>query len=159
MFFVRIDDRYIHGQVGAVWASHLQIKNILIANDELVKDSLACTMQKLSASSLKVIIKNVDDASKYLSSLPEHILKKTLLIVNCPLDVLRIINNGFDIKHVNIGHSKPDKNKKQVVKYLNVGVEDLVAYQELQKKGVLIEFQLVPNNKPIVIDYVNLSLD
>ena len=157
MFFVRIDDRYIHGQVGAVWASFLQISNIVIANDELVKDTLACTMQKLSAANLKVVVKSIEDGAQYLIKAPQKFLDKTLVLVSNPKDVVRLIDAGVKIDYVNIGHSKPSGEKKELAKYLNIGEEDLKYYQELQNRGIKVEFQLVPANKAIEIDYSTIS--
>lgn len=157
MFFCRIDDRYIHGQIGVSWAGYLQISDVLIANDALVKDPLACTMQKLSVPNLRVIIKDVDSAAKLLVSLSEHQLKKLLLIVNNPGDLVRIIDAGFPISSVNIGHTKPGEGKKEVVQYLNIGESDLEDFKTLQSKGVKINFQLVPSHKKIDIDFFKIS--
>lgn len=157
MFFCRIDDRFIHGQIGVSWAGFLQISDVLLANDDLVKDALACTMQKLSVPNLHVAIKDVDGAAKLLKSLSEHQLKKTLLIVNNPKDVTRIIDAGFPITEVNIGHTKPAEDKKEVVQYLNVGEKDFAAFKELQEKGVRIHFQLVPSRKRVDLDFINMK--
>ena len=46
----RIDNRLVHGQVGAVWTRHLGANLILVADDEVAKDELQQSLMKMVAT-------------------------------------------------------------------------------------------------------------
>lgn len=158
MFFLRIDDRFIHGQVGVTWISYTGANEILLANDEIVKDSLACTMQKLSAPTAKVTIKSVSDAIKYMQKIGKDKFDKLFVIVSCPQDALRLIDAGFDIKHINIGHTANKDERVEIHPHLFVGRDELEAFQKLEALGVDLDFRLVPNHKKPKIEFKKISI-
>ena len=56
---MRIDDRFIHGQVGVTWISYVGAREIVLINDRLAADELGSMMQKMSAPTSKVTIRCV----------------------------------------------------------------------------------------------------
>ena len=48
MRILRVDDRFIHGQVVAGWARPLGIKSLIIASDKISKDEWACNAYRLA---------------------------------------------------------------------------------------------------------------
>ena len=51
--FMRIDDRFIHGQVGVTWISYVGAEEVVLVNDDLFNDSLASMMQKMTLPTMK----------------------------------------------------------------------------------------------------------
>ncbi len=47
---LRIDDRLLHGQVVFMWTKQLNIKGIIVANDELVQDPIQSLAMKISGA-------------------------------------------------------------------------------------------------------------
>ena len=62
---LRIDDRLLHGQVVFMWTKQLNIKGIIVANDELVQDPIQSLAMKLAVpEQIKLLIKSVEEASR-----------------------------------------------------------------------------------------------
>lgn len=158
MFFIRIDDRFIHGQVGVTWISYLGCKEIVLVNDMLAADSLASMMQKMSASTSKVTIKSMAEGITYLNKKKKERLDQVFVIVGCPQDVLRLLDAGFDIRHVNIGHSAHREDSVEVYPYLFVGEKELEAFQEIERRGVVLDFRLIPSHKKVDLNFKNMKL-
>lgn len=158
MFLVRIDDRFIHGQVGVKWISYCSASEVLLANDVLAADSLASTMQKLSAPAVKVTIRTVLEAVKYILNQSPEKLAKLFVIVSCPQDVVVLLDQGVQIEYVNIGHSAHKDNCTEIHPYFFVGPEELAAYQELEARGIELDFRLVPDHKKVNIVFKDITI-
>lgn len=158
MFFIRIDDRFIHGQVGVTWISYLGCKEIVLVNDALAADPLASMMQKMSASTSKVTIKSLDEGIIYLKAKKQERLDQVFVIVGCPQDALSLLDAGFDIKHINIGHSAHREDSVEVHPYLFVGQHELEAFQQIEKRGVELDFRLIPSHKKADLNFANMKL-
>ena len=66
---LRIDHRLLHGQVAFSWAQNLDANAILLANDELVHDTLRQNVIKFSKpAGVKVIAKSIDDSVEAIKS-------------------------------------------------------------------------------------------
>ena len=156
--FLRIDDRFIHGQVGVTWISYVGAGEILLANDKLVKDSLACTMQKLSAPTVKVTIKSVSEAIEYIKTLSKEKLNKLFVIVSCPLDALTLVEAGLDIRHINIGHTAHKDESVEIHPCLFVGPKELESFQKLEDKGIDLDFRLVPDHRKPEIKFNKIQI-
>lgn len=158
MFFIRIDDRFIHGQVGVTWISHVHASEIVLLNDALAADPLASMMQKMSASTSKVTVKSMDDGIAYLKKLKPQKLDSLFVIVSCPQDALKLIDGGFAITSINIGHSAHKNNSVEVYPYLFLENETLKAYQELEQRGVDLDFRLIPSHKRPNLNFSQMKL-
>lgn len=151
MFAIRIDDRFIHGQVGCTWISYNEAKEVLVVNDALAQDSLAITMQKLSAPAVKVSVKSVKDAIPYLQNYPNK--THLFVIVSCPQDALALIEAGISFPEINIGHSRHTEFSREIVPHINVDEAALSAYQKLQDLQVPMTFRLVPDHRRITVNF------
>ena len=59
----RVDERLVHGQVIASWSKILSIRQILVIDDQLAKDSFMGTVLAMAApSGVKVELVSVDEA-------------------------------------------------------------------------------------------------
>ena len=64
---LRIDDRLLHGQVVFMWTKQLNIKGIIVANDELVQDPIQSLAMKLAVpEQIKLLIKSIEEASRLI---------------------------------------------------------------------------------------------
>lgn len=152
--FIRVDDRYIHGQVGVTWLSYSKCSEVLVMNDALAEDELACTMQKLSAPTYKVNVMNMKDGTDYIKGLPSQKADKLFVIVSSPFDARTMMEAGIPITVLNVGHSTPrTKEHIEVYNQFYVSPEEAEVYAWFQEKGVEIDFRLVPNHKAPKIDF------
>ncbi len=155
---MRIDDRFIHGQVGVTWISYVGAREIVLINDRLAADELGSMMQKMSAPTSKVTIKAVDDGISYLKKKNEKQLESAFVIVSCPQDALRLLDGGIQVSHINIGHTAHRDDTEEVHPYLFLGREELAAFQELERRGIDLDFRLIPSHKKPDLKFSNIKL-
>ncbi len=66
---IRVDERLIHGQVMASWSKRLQLKRIVVVDDQIAKDDFMKTVLTMSApSGMKIDILSVKDAAQTIKS-------------------------------------------------------------------------------------------
>lgn len=158
MFFIRIDDRFIHGQVGVAWISQVHASEIVLINDNLAADSLASMMQKMSAATSKVTVKSVKEGIEYMKKMKQPKLDSLFVIVSCPQDALKLIGGGFDIKYINIGHTAHREYSAEVHPYLFLGKEELKAFQELEQRGIDLDFRLIPTHRKVNLNFSKMQI-
>lgn len=142
----RVDHRLIHGQVAFSWTKYLQANCILIASDNLMKDSLKMAAMKMAVpSGVKLVMKSIDDSAKALNS---GVTDKYKLFVLCEsiTDVHRLVNKTDQIKKVNLGGMKNGDDRQQISKAVHVSQDDIDLIKEMCNSGIEVNVQLVPDD-------------
>lgn len=75
-----------------------------------------------------------------------------LVLFENPLDVLRVIEGGVDIKEVNVGSMAHSTGKVVVNKVLSMGREDVGAFEKMKAKGIHFDVRKVPNDSRANMD-------
>ena len=80
----RIDERLVHGQVMTSWTKQLQIKRIIVVDDDIAKDEFTSLVLTMAApSGVDVIVKTVNQTFEMInndtSSVKTMLLFKTIL--------------------------------------------------------------------------------
>jgi mannose PTS system EIIAB component len=145
---LRIDDRLIHGQVAFVWSKQLAINGIVVADDEVAKDSLQCTTLKMACpQGIKLAIKGVDDAIALVNN-PKADGMKVLILVKNPKNALRIYEGAKGVNWINIGNygrmNKDDDDKQPFTKEVYASKEDVEIFRRIAETGVKFQIQMVP---------------
>lgn len=155
---LRIDDRLLHGQVVFMWSKQLDIKGIVVANDDLPDDPIQSMAMKLVVPEhMKLLIKRVDDAVTFLND-PRIESMNVLVVVKDPIDAARImkgLKNPGVVEKLNIGNSgRVDKgNRHKLTPEVYVDHKDVAALRELLQYQLPFEIQMIPtNNKTDVKD-------
>jgi len=142
---IRIDDRLIHGQVATTWTKNLGIEQILIINDEAVKDEVMQSVANFAAPpGVDVKIFGVEQFINIVQS--NSIKKPTMLLFKNVLDVLRLSDSGFNIKSVNAGGMGFKEGRKRMTRAISVTPEENEAFKRLIDKEIEIIFQMIPND-------------
>ncbi len=154
--FTRIDDRLIHGQVVEGWVNFLKATSILVADDKVAKNPLQCSIMEISApQGLKVHIGGVEEICARIRSTAFDAERAILLFSN-PTDALRAILSGLDCRGVNIGGMHYTPGKIRLMDVLAVDAADLKAFNEIVKRGIKVDIQTVPTDKPVPLTKVLL---
>lgn len=138
---LRIDDRLLHGQVVFMWTKQLNIKGIIVANDELVTDPIQSLAMKLAVPEhLKLLIKTIDEAAKLIND-PRAAGMNILVVMKNPVDAARLLQKIEDksvIERVNIGNSgRIDKGDRMMMtKEVYVDDADIAAIEEILAAGL-----------------------
>ncbi len=147
--FVRIDDRLIHGQVVEGWVNFLKATCLLVADDSVASNARQRSIMELSVpQGLKVFIGRVEEiCARMRTSVLDA--ERAILLFSSPADVLRALNAGLECRNLNIGGMHFVPGKRKLMDVLAVNTTDLNALREITGKGVRIDVQTVPTQKPI----------
>ena len=111
---IRIDDRLIHGQVATMWTNNLGATRIMVINDEVANNDLQKSVLRMAApSNVSTSIISRDTAVKNISS-GKYRGQRVFIVVKSPLDILHLVNNGLDIKKVNVGNMSSKSNTEEI---------------------------------------------
>ena len=140
---VRIDDRMLHGQVVSTWLKDYSIEQVLIINDKAANDPIQKSVAGLAApKEVKVHLFGVDQFIDILKKTP--IKRKTMLIFTTSTDVLKLVENGLDIKEVNVGGMRYNENRKKLSKAVSVTQEEEEAFKKLIEKDIKVKRHTLP---------------
>jgi mannose/fructose/N-acetylgalactosamine-specific phosphotransferase system component IIB len=126
----------------------MTINGIVIADDEVTKDSLQMTTLKMACpSEIKLAIKSVSDAIGIINN-PKSETMRILVLVKNPANALKILNETKGITWVNIGNygrmNKDEGNKKPFTKEVFASDDDLNVFQQIADTGIKFQIQMVP---------------
>jgi mannose/fructose/N-acetylgalactosamine-specific phosphotransferase system component IIB len=152
--FTRIDDRLIHGQVVEGWVNYLKATCILVADDTVASNALQCSIMRISApQGLKVCIGGVQEICTEVRS-PAFDKERVILLFSNPSDALRALKLGLGCTVLNIGGMHYVPGKRKLIDVLAVNDVDLEAIQEIVARGVKIDVQTVPTQRPHSIEKI-----
>ena len=145
----RIDDRLIHGQIVHAWIEFSKADTLLVADDMVVNDRMQQVMLKLAApKTIKLELLSIKNAAEYIKTHDESIF----LILRNPKTMLDLLNEGVELKEINLGNismTKSETGRKTLLKNIHVEETDVDCLKAIAKKGVTIYIKLVPDDKPI----------
>lgn len=142
----RIDDRLIHGLVVIGWAPAIRCHQIIVANDKVALNNLQKTLMKAATpEGIEVSIVSIKEAADLIKEGKCEAISTMLLISN-PKDALRLVQEGVNIKSINLGgmHFTPDR--KQVFSSISMTEEEIEICQQLANAGIEIEVRISPND-------------
>lgn len=156
----RIDERLIHGQIAIKWSRHTGVDHIIVANDAASMSPLTQkTLRMAAPSDIKTAIKSVDDAISIMKD-PRCEAMKILLLVNCPEDAIKILQEFPAIKHINIGNygrvapEKPGHKRKSYGGNIFFDDIELAAIKEIMDMGVNLIYQTTPEERAENLSYL-----
>ncbi|WMJ89143.1 PTS sugar transporter subunit IIB [Anaerocolumna sp. MB42-C2] len=147
---LRVDHRLIHGQVAFAWTSYLGADCILVANDEVVNNSLHMTTLKLAKpANVKLVVKNIDDSIQAINSgvTDKYIL---FIVVSNIKDAQRLSKGCSKIKQVNLGGVKARENTRQISSAVSVTDEEIDMIRDMINFGIEVEIRQTPTQKKVL---------
>lgn len=153
---LRIDDRLLHGQVAFVWKAHLNVSRIIVANDEIMKDTMQqVTMKMATPEGVKLLIRNIADAIGILNDeRGKHL--EMLVVVQNPIDALKIMKGLKDpsqVEFMNIGNSGRinKEDRKILTKEVYVNDNEIEALKKLLEYQIPFDIQMTPTSSKVNI--------
>ncbi len=142
----RIDDRLIHGQVATRWTKETDVTRIIVVSDEVANDHVRKTL--LTQVAPPGVTAHVVDVAKMVRvwNNPKYGRDRVMLLFTNPTDVERVVEQGVDIKSVNIGGMAFRQGKTQVNNAVSVDEKDIAAFRKLNERGIELEVRKVSND-------------
>jgi mannose/fructose/N-acetylgalactosamine-specific phosphotransferase system component IIB len=140
----RVDERLIHGQVVVGWGNSLKIEHLVLINDQVASNPwerelyLACV-----PPDMKVTILSVDEA---ITRIVQNGFEEgeTLVLLESPFDILKMMEEGVKIDSVNVGGIGSKVGRKKILPYLFLSSEEISAFKRIISAGVKCECRDVP---------------
>lgn len=146
---VRVDHRLLHGQVAFAWTKNLGVDCILIANDEVAKDTLRMGALRMAApSGVKLVIKSMEDSVANIKAGKTDKYNLFILLESIE-DAYRLTEEVPEIKYINLGGIKSASDKRQISKAIFVSDKDCDLLRKMNDKDVKLEIRMVPDEKPL----------
>ncbi|MEW2741035.1 PTS mannose transporter subunit IIAB [Providencia sp. PROV130] len=152
----RVDDRLIHGQVATRWTKETQVKRIIVVSDDVAKDHVRSTLLKQVAP--PGVTAHVVDVAKCIRvyNNPKYAGERVMLLFTNPTDVKRIVEEGVDVKSVNIGGMAYHDGKTMVTNAVSINQEDINAFNYLNDKNIELEVRKVSSDSKVyMMDLIN----
>ena len=145
----RVDDRFVHGQILQGWLPSTRAQELFIANDALAQDDVQKMIMECAIPyNVKIVIDTVDEVARLLKTEEVSDIRR-MVIVDTPVDALRLIRAGVRFGSLNLGNMSVSDAKKPITRSLALGEESIGAIREILKEGNGINVQSVPFEKPI----------
>ena len=147
MFWLRIDNRLVHGQVVETWLPYLQSRYVVIVNDAVSTDVLRQQIIKLALPSrITPHFTAVANVGNVLASLNNDRKDVFCLVENCQ-DAQRIVEQGIHIQTVNVGNIHYSSSCYQLSNSIAATSEDISCFQFFEERGIALDFRCVPSDK------------
>lgn len=151
---VRLDYRLIHGQVITKWNNKIQATDIIIIDNDLVKDDFMLDIYIMAAPP-GVKVKVVTQDQFIANNLDEKYDSGSILVLLKKVSTLRsLTEKGFVFPEVQIGGLGGGKDRRQIVTGITVSQTEVDELKYVKEEGTNIYFQVTPEEPKINFEKV-----
>lgn len=145
--WVRIDTRLLHGQVAMAWSKEVRPDRIIVVSDAVAHDELRKSL--ITQAAPPGIKANVCPVSKLVQLVgdPRFSATSALLLFETPQDVVRAMEGGVRISHVNVGSMAHSAGKVAINGTVSIDAADARALKDLHDRGCELGWQKVPADR------------
>lgn len=148
----RIDDRLIHGQVVVGWGQPLDLRFIVLVDDEVAASDWEQELYRMGVPpEMEVFFDTVESAAENLSRYQDD-ERRGILLTGDIATMTRLVDATDDIRHVNVGgiHHKP--GRMQRLRYVFLAPAEEAQLRALAERGLEVSAQDVPAARPVPLD-------
>lgn len=147
----RIDDRLIHGQVVVGWGQPLDIRFIVLVDDEVACCDWEQDLYRMGVPpEMEIIFQNVDGAArdhqKYVSD-----ARRGILVTPDIATMQRLIEAVPSISHVNVGGVHHRSGRTPRLRYVFLTSDEEAQLRDMIRDGVKVTAQDVPAAREVPI--------
>ncbi|MBI5233015.1 MAG: PTS sugar transporter subunit IIB [Deltaproteobacteria bacterium] len=146
VFLTRVDDRLLHGQIMATWVPFLKADTVVVASDEVASSAIRkAAIMSCAYAGFMVKVETIKAAAEDVTNVGLS-NSRVILIVATLDDAVRLYEQGFRFKSLNIGnlHHDSSEGSRHVTDSVSLNTEDYELICRLEKLGVDIDFSDVP---------------
>ncbi len=154
---VRVDNRLIHGQVVSTWIPHLQVDEVVVADEEAASSALmraAMTMALPPTLDVAIARPGEVDWSKLAKS-----GKRVLVLVRDVADAARAADAGLPLAHLNVGNVHFGEGRRAISPSVFLSERELSLLEELAARGVEVEARAVPSDAALGLPDLKARLE
>ena len=151
----RVDDRLIHGQVMTAWIQYTGGNHIVIVDDVTAQDDFTKQIMQMAVpAGIKLDIYNVQEAPQKINA---NQTDKLIILAKTPQVFLQLIQAQVALPGVIIGGMGAHKGRQKVYKNIFMNAAEKQAVQAIGAQGVEVKIQVIPDEKALSIEKVDLN--
>lgn len=147
----RIDDRLIHGQVVVGWGQPLDLRFIVLVDDEVAASEWEQELYRMGTPpEMDVYFHSVGEAAQVLDRYRAD-ERVGILLTGTIQSMLRLVQEA-GVREVNVGgiHHRPDRKPR--LRYVFLSAEEEKLLREMAASGAVVTAQDVPATHPVELD-------
>jgi PTS system mannose-specific IIB component/fructoselysine and glucoselysine-specific PTS system IIB component len=148
----RIDDRLIHGQVVVGWGQPLDLRFIVLVDDEVASSDWEQELYRMGVPpDMDIYFDAVETAAGNLERYQEE-ERRGLLLTGDIATMTRLVEATDDIRRVNVGgvHHRPGRTQRLRYVFLTPAEEDQL--RQLAARNIEVTAQDVPAARPVPLE-------
>ena len=142
-FFVRLDDRLVHGQVTQGWLPYLKAEEIIVVSKDILEDPF---QKKIISLAVPLGVSITFTSVEQLPLILQNLKKKAIVIFNDFHSLIQFINN-YPVKDINLSNYHPN-NAVLLERNFWLTEEELKEIDNCSK-DTNFYIQTVPTDKPV----------
>ncbi len=151
IIFARVDDRLIHGQIVQAWLPELNVDEVLIPCATHREALLNKNLLRLSLPyEYELTILDSHRCVQYA----HHSKKRIFALVSTLQELADLIQDGLQIKSVNIGGMHFKDNAQKLAENVFLDEDDKRWLKVINGLGIRIETRAVPNSQSVSLSEV-----
>ncbi len=148
----RIDDRLIHGQVVVGWGQSLDLRFLVLVDDDVAASDWEQELYRMGVPpDMDVYFHAVDDTAAVLPGYVQD-ARRGLLLVGSVDTMQRLVARNPEIRTVNVGGVHHAEGRRQRMRYVFLTAGEEATLRDLQERGVEVTAQDVPAARPVPLD-------
>lgn len=150
----RIDDRLIHGQVVVGWGQPLDLRFIVLVDDEVAASDWEQELYRMGVPpDMDVYFDTVESAAQNLSQYKDD-ERRGILLTGDIGTMTRLVDATDDIRRVNVGGIHHKNGRTQRLRYVFLTPAEEAQLRALAARGLEVSAQDVPAARPLPLDEV-----
>lgn len=150
----RIDDRLIHGQVVVGWGQPLDLRFIVLVDEEVAGSDWEQELYRMGVPpEMDVYFESVESAAARLAEYQRD-PRAGLLLTGDIATMARLVEATGAIPTVNLGGIHHKAGRVQRLRYVFLSPAEEAALRALQGRGVVVTAQDVPAARPLPLEEV-----
>ena len=149
----RIDDRLIHGQVVVGWGQPLELRFIVLVDDEVASSEWEQELYRMGVPpEMAVYFQSVSDAAASLPSYQNDPRPGVMLVGDIATMSRLVAASHGTIHHVNVGgvHHSPGRTGR--LRYVFLTPDEEAGLRKIAALGVDVSAQDVPGARPVPLE-------
>ena len=148
---VRVDDRYIHGQVVVGWGQALGAEVIVLVDDAVSRSEWEQELYRMGAPpGMEVEFVSIADAAAKVAEAASS--RRRVIVIMGDVDTLvRLCDVAPAIRKVNIGGIHQAPGRRERLPYVFLSGEEAERLRRLGERGIDVSAQDVPTARPVAL--------
>jgi PTS system mannose-specific IIB component/fructoselysine and glucoselysine-specific PTS system IIB component len=148
----RIDDRFVHGQVVVGWGQALDLRLLIVVDDELAESPWEQDLYRMAAPpAVDLVFSTVADAASAHAGWTADLRPSLLLTGDIPT-MRRLVEAVPAIRRVTIGGLHAGSGRTERRRYVFLNAEDEGQLRSIASHGVEVAAQDLPATRPVALE-------